>query len=150
MRRAAVLVVLLLAACSSGEGAATGGTGEVVFDGAKGQVRLAVEIADTQDARSRGLMWRSSLPPDTGMVFLWDAPSTTTFWMKDTRIPLSIAFWGQDGSIVTIRDMTPCTTEPCPTYAADAPFVGAAEAATGWFADHGVRVGDTARVLRDG
>jgi uncharacterized membrane protein (UPF0127 family) len=95
-------------------------------------------------------MERTSLAADTGMVFLWETPSTTTFWMKDTRIPLSIAFWGQDGTIVTIREMTPCTADPCPTYAADGPFVGAAEVAKGWFEAHGIETGDKATVLLDG
>src|SRR5690349_7238068 len=58
-----------------------------------GSVPLAVQIARTEDARRRGLMGRRSLAPDAGMAFLFDGPVRNGFWMKDTLIPLSIAFW---------------------------------------------------------
>jgi uncharacterized membrane protein (UPF0127 family) len=77
------------------------------------------------------------------MAFLWDEPVRARFWMKDTRIPLQIAFWDARGRIVAILDMVPCRTEPCPTYRPDRPFLGAAEANAGWFTEHGVAVGDT-------
>jgi uncharacterized protein len=65
-----------------------------------------------------------------------------TFWMKDTVIPLSIAFWDDDGRIVSILDMDPCTEDPCPTYGPDEPFVGAVEVDPGTFERHGVTPGD--------
>ena len=57
------------------------------------------------------------------MAFVWDEPTQGAFWMKDTLIPLSVAFWDEDGRIVGIVDMEPCATEPCPTYASPAPYV---------------------------
>jgi uncharacterized membrane protein (UPF0127 family) len=84
-----------------------------------------------------------TLPADEGMAFLYDAPSTGRFWMKDTVIPLSIAFWDEDGRIVGTADMRPCRDrDPCPTYRAPSPYVGAVEANLGWFDRHGVAVGD--------
>jgi uncharacterized membrane protein (UPF0127 family) len=110
---------------------------------ATGQATLNVTIADTGALRERGLMGRTDLAPDSGMVFLWGSePTTSTFWMKDTLIPLSIAFWDAKRRIVAIREMVPCTADPCPTYGAPVPYVGAAEANAGWFQKQGVKVGD--------
>ena len=92
--------------------------------------------------RARGLMGVEELPRDQGMAFVWDEPSSGTFWMKDTPLPLSIAFWDADGEVIALFDMQPCTTEPCPTYGPDEPFIGAVEANLGWFEEHGVAVGD--------
>jgi uncharacterized membrane protein (UPF0127 family) len=105
-------------------------------------VALTVEAADTEDEREHGLMDRTSLGADDGMVFLFDAPSSGSFWMKDTLIPLSIAFWDEDGRIVGIRDMDPCTADPCPTYGSPEPYVGALEVNQGFFEEHGVVIGD--------
>jgi uncharacterized membrane protein (UPF0127 family) len=62
--------------------------------------------------------------------------------MKNTLIPLSIAFWDEDGRIVGIRDMDPCTADPCPTYGSPDPYVGALEVDQGFFTEHGVVIGD--------
>lgn len=88
-------------------------------------------------------MNRTSLAPSAGMAFLFGTPTTVGFWMKDTLIPLSIAFWDEHGRIVAIDEMTPCTQDPCTTYGPDAPYRGAVEANAGFFAGRGVAVGDT-------
>jgi uncharacterized membrane protein (UPF0127 family) len=103
---------------------------------------LRVEIADDDSSREQGLMGVTHLAADRGMAFVWDAPTDGTFWMKDTVIPLSIAFVDDTGRVVTISEMTPCQADPCPTYAASAPYRTAVEANAGWFADNGVEVGD--------
>ncbi len=76
------------------------------------------------------------------MAFVFDGATTATFWIKDTSIPLSIAFVGQSGRIARIAEMTPCRADPCSTYAGGAPYHLAVEANAGWFADRGVTVGD--------
>jgi uncharacterized membrane protein (UPF0127 family) len=150
MRRVLFLLMLVLpVACSDTAPPAPIARAEVVLEGASGQARLFVEIADTPAERAEGLMGRTSLAADAGMAFLWAEPVTSTFWMKDTKIPLAIAFWAGDGTIVSIREMTPCTADPCATYGADAPFVGAVEANAGYFSEHGIAAGDRAAVLRD-
>ena len=103
-----------------------------------------MQVAADDASRERGLMGVTTLPDNHGMAFTWDSPTDTTFWMKDTLIPLSIAFVDQNGKVVTITEMTPCTADPCTTYAADAPFTMAIEANANWFEDHNVTVGDTA------
>jgi hypothetical protein len=113
-----------------------------------GPVTLHVAIADTDAARERGLQGVTDLSADGGMAFLFDEPTRAAFWMKDTPTPLSIAFWGTNGQIVAMRDMPPCTADPCPTYRSAAPFVGALEARQGFFAGHGVKVGDRIAIVR--
>jgi uncharacterized membrane protein (UPF0127 family) len=110
---------------------------------AAGSVSLRVTVADTDAARRRGLQGVERLDREAGMAFLFDRPSRAGFWMKDTPVPLSIAFWASDGRIVELLDMPPCTTgRRCPTYRPGRPFVGALEANRGFFARHGVEVGD--------
>jgi uncharacterized protein len=117
--------------------------GEVVFAGGD---RLRVRIAETPAERAAGLMHVMALPPNDGMAFVFGGPVTDRFWMKDTLIPLSVAFVAQDGTIVSVSDMDPCTADPCPTYPASGPYTMAVEANLGWFHDHGVGVGGDARL----
>jgi hypothetical protein len=139
----AVVVAVLLAACSADGDAADGGTVPLRISTAEGTATLDVEIADTPDERSEGLSNRTSLAEDGGMAFVWDEPVQARFWMKDTLIPLQIAFWGEDDAVLALFEMIPCEAEPCETYGPDEPFVGAVEANAGWFTEHGVEVGDT-------
>jgi uncharacterized protein len=104
-------------------------------------------VADSDDERERGLMGRTSLPPDGGMVFHFSEPTDAGFWMKDTRLPLSIAFWDGDGRIIAILDMEPCTNDPCPVYRAGATYETALEMRRGWFAEHGVEIGDRVELI---
>ena len=153
MRRAVLLLVLFaLPACSGTPSAApvagsSSPTAEVVVRTDAGERSLSVRVADSEAERERGLMGVGGLPADDGMAFVFDDPVTSTFWMKDTLIPLSIAFVGEDGHILTITEMTPCRTDPCPTYAADGPYTLAVEANAGWFGANGVGVGDEALLL---
>lgn len=108
---------------------------------------ILVEIAATPEERSLGLMGRDFLPTGSGMAFLFDEPSDGGFWMKDTLIPLEIAYWDEGGTIVDIQQMVPCEEEPCERYPAAAPFIGALEVNPGTFADAGIEVGDTIEIV---
>src|SRR5690606_17166645 len=66
-----------------------------------------VEIAATPEVRNRGLMFRESLPPDHGMLFVFEQETTQCFWMKNTPLPLTIAFIDAQGRIINMRDMQP-------------------------------------------
>ena len=140
--RLPALVLLLAVACGSTASSGPGEPAGLSIRTAGGTVTLEVQVADTASERRTGLMGRESLEPYEGMAFVWDEPVETTFWMKDTLIPLSIAFWGVDGRIIAIVDMDPCTADPCPSYGPDEPFVGAVEVGQGTLAAHGVAVGD--------
>jgi uncharacterized protein len=107
---------------------------------------LYVDVADTPEERREGLMGVEDLPDDEGMAFLFDEPVSSTFWMKDTLIPLSIAFVGEDDRVVGVLDMQPCEADPCPSYGVDEPYVLAIEANLGWFREHSVETGDSAEL----
>lgn len=145
MTRAVLVIAILLAGCASATTSAPAGA-KVEFAG--GAATLTVEVADTPTARARGLTGVESLPSDQGMVFIWGTLEDASFWMKDTLIPLSIAFIGDDDTIHTILEMEPCEIEPCRTYEARRPYVMAVEANAGWFAANGIEVGDTADLVR--
>jgi uncharacterized protein len=112
------------------------------------QVEIDVEVADTPQERAVGLMNREELEADGGMVFLVPEPTETSFWMKDTLIPLSVAFWDRGGRIFRILDMAPCRQEPCPFYEPGRPWLGAVEVNRGFFREQGVGVGDRVRLER--
>jgi len=143
MRKTLVLVLLLAAACGSSTTDRASDTATLQVRTASGVRSLDVQVADTTQERATGLMGREDLSPYDGMAFLWTEPVNGSFWMKDTLIPLSIAFWDRDGRIVSIMDMQPCDRDPCPTYGPDTPFVGAVEVAEGDLRRHGIAVGDT-------
>jgi uncharacterized protein len=140
------VVALTVSACSGS--AAPLPTGTAILSTADGAVSVRVEIAEKPDARATGLMGRTALASDAGMAFLFDEPTRGPFWMKDTLIPLSIAFWDEEGRIVAVLDMSPCSADPCPRYQPGSEYVGALEVNVGFFRDHGVAVGDLVRLDR--
>jgi uncharacterized membrane protein (UPF0127 family) len=105
-------------------------------------VTVRLEVAADPAARNRGLMGRPKVPAGTGMVFLYPRDVSEAYWMKDTLVPLSIAFVAADGRVVSVAEMTPCAGDPCPTYAPAGPFRYAVELAAGAFAAAGVDTGD--------
>ena len=117
-------------------------TATVSITNAAGQtVDILVEIADTPAERETGLMGRSALAADSGMLFVFDQDQPLSFWMKDTLIPLSIAFINSKGIIVDIQDMQPLDETP---HHSVAPAKYALEVNQGFFAAQGIQVGDQA------
>jgi uncharacterized membrane protein (UPF0127 family) len=137
----ALLATIVLVACSR----AGAWGGRVAFTTSAGRVRTGpVTVADTPSEREHGLMGVSHLAKDEGMVFLFDGPTRASFWMKDTLVPLSVAFWNRTGTVVDVLDMQPCASDPCPLYAPNGTYTTALEMNLGWFHQHGVRIGDHA------
>lgn len=115
--------------------------------------RAVVELAASRPQHEVGLAGRTTLDPESGMLFLFDATREPDegFWMWRTPVQLDIGFIGSDGVIHGIREMEPCTArsqDDCPRYFAAAPYSAALEMSGGWFARHGVRVGASVRVER--
>ena len=104
----------------------------------KGQ-RIVAEVAATEAARTTGLMNRFSLQPDHGMLFVFRKPEPQAFWMKNTYVPLSIAFIGAAGRILNLDDMAPQTES---THPSRGPALYALEMKKGWFAQHGIEAGE--------
>lgn len=109
----------------------------------KGQ-RVVAEIAATETTRETGLMRRFSLQPDHGMLFVFREPRPQAFWMKNTYVPLSIAFIGADGRILNIEDMAPLTETTHPSLGA---ALYALEMKKGWFAQHAIDAGEPVQGL---
>ena len=108
--------------------------------------RVTAEVAATVETQTMGLMRRFSLQSDHGMLFVFRAPQPLAFWMKDTYIPLSIAFIGADGKILNIEDMAPQTES---THLSHGPAMFALEMKKGWFAQLGIVAGDRVDGLAD-
>ncbi|HEV8718674.1 MAG TPA: DUF192 domain-containing protein [Candidatus Binatia bacterium] len=125
----------LFSACASAA------TPQVVIHPQKGEIiRVSVEIADTPQKRSFGLMYRRDLPESHGMLFLFPREELLSFWMKNTPLPLDIIFINVDHTIVSIaQDTTPFSEKPLPS-GSPAKFV--LEVNGGFCRRHGVTVGD--------
>ena len=103
-----------------------------------GKQKLVVEVVTTPDQRATGLMNRFSLQPDHGMLFVFDRPQPLAFWMKNTYIPLSIAFVDANGAILNIEDMQPQDES---THSSKGNALYAIEMKRGWFAGKQIEAG---------
>ena len=143
----AALLAAAAVACSSAPEPPPGGV-VIRF----GEHDLRAEVAATDSARARGLMFRRRLHANSGMVFLFvpDEPRGG-FWMKNTLIPLSIAFLQRTGQgkyrVLDVLDMQPCRADPCRKYYPDSTYDAAVEASLGWFDRRGVRPGTPAEIV---
>jgi uncharacterized membrane protein (UPF0127 family) len=104
---------------------------------------VVVELASTPEAREQGLMFRESVPDGTGMLFVFGDEAIRGFWMRNTYVDLDIAFMDASYRVVDIQQLEAMDTE---VRDSRAPFMYALEVRRGWLADHGVEVGDVARI----
>lgn len=100
---------------------------------------IRAEVANTEETRRTGLMFRRSMPEDNGMLFTYERPGVQSMWMKNTLLPLSVAFIGRDGRILNIEDMKPQTLD---AHSSDGEAWWSLEMNQGWFAKRGVMKGD--------
>jgi len=105
---------------------------------------IRAEVADNFSSRMQGLMRRTSLPPNGGMLFVFDEDGIQCMWMKNTLIPLSVAFIDARGAIINIADMQPHSEQP---HCAARPARYALEMTQRWFAQRGIRAGARLRGL---
>ena len=113
-------------------------TGTATITGANGTQTYDIEIADDGAEQGYGLMYRRWMPDDHGMAFLFDSDTSGSFYMKNTLLPLTIAFFDSAGQIVRVLDMEPCEAdddsgESCPLYSPEATYRGALEVKQGTF-----------------
>ncbi len=162
---AAALAALALPACSAHRSSGASPTGSPAGDVANpslglpqatltivrsgtNELALHVQIAETDQARATGLMGVKKMSDQAGMAFLFDGPTTESFWMKDTLIPLDIAFWDAQRRIVSTFSMVPCTADPCHLYTPVGEYVGSVEMNAGLLSGRDVKVGDTVQLTR--
>ncbi|MDO8612612.1 MAG: DUF192 domain-containing protein [Dehalococcoidia bacterium] len=149
------LLLALAAACGGGgddskggdDGDATLSTATITLIGGAGKrAELTVELAVTPGERSRGLMFRESLAEERGMLFVFAQETKAGFWMKNTKIPLSIAFIASDGLILETQDMEPLSEE---LHTPARAYRYALEVNQGWFERHGLGLGDRVEIPAD-
>ena len=137
--RAVLLRIALLLACLGGPALAMAQAQRLPTTQLTAGIHLiTAEIAATDPARIRGLMFRQSLPTNHGMLFIFDGKAGHCMWMRNTLIPLSVAFVEDDGSIVNIEDMQPLDER---SHCAKKPVRYALEMTQGWFSQKGVLPG---------
>ena len=103
---------------------------------------LELELARSNEERTRGLMLRTSLPSNAGMLFLFESDEIHSFWMKNTLIPLDIIWLGADSHVVGFEEnVPPCTTALCPLFSINKPSRRALETNAGFVAKNGVQMG---------
>lgn len=134
-----VLAALLCSACMAQEP-------HVVLKGE----RFAVDLAQTPDEQSLGLMFREDLPDDHGMLFIFPREAMRSFWMKNTRIPLDIFYFDKDLQLVSVAENArPCKTRRCPGYPSARPAKYVLELNAGMAAKLGVQPGDVLELRLD-
>jgi uncharacterized protein len=141
-----LVILLSLASCSLG-GNEDIATRHVIFLPVNASLRA--EVADTDAARARGLMHRTNLGENEGMIFYFDQPGYHAFYMFNTRIPLSVIFLNESLRIVDIREMAPCKEQDpsaCPVYAPQAACKYAIEVNQKFVRTYGIKKGDIIRI----
>ena len=103
-----------------------------------GMYRVDAEVASSPEQRELGLMYRQSMAPERGMLFVFDEPGTHCMWMKNTVLPLSVAFLDGDGRILNVEEMAPETED---SHCAVRPARFALEMNRGWFKQKGLKAG---------
>lgn len=137
VRAVLCLIILVLSACSPD--AQTGAFGLRTVDLNVGGTHLKVEVADTPQSLSNGLMYRSALPDEQGMIFILGPAEQASFWMKNTKIPLSIGFIDGNSILKEVHDMQPFDERT--TRSATSDICYAVEVNQGWFQKHHVDPG---------
>ena len=135
MKKISLLLVLWLAASHSAL-AQLGPLPAVQLSA--GMHLIRAEVANSMEARMQGLMYRKEMAQNSGMVFVFEERAAHCMWMKNTLIPLSVAFLDQDGAIINIADMQPHSEQ---SHCASRPARYALEMNKGWFAQRGIKPG---------
>jgi uncharacterized membrane protein (UPF0127 family) len=132
---------LFVSACDNSKGP------KVVIKNSQGkETRITVEIADTPEAREKGLMFREEMPENHGMLFLMPEESIQVFWMKNTPLPLDMLFIDHDWKIVgTIENATPYSTDP---LSINKPSLYVLEVNGGFCSRHGINKGDSVELIK--
>jgi len=105
---------------------------------------LRVEVANSEDARRTGLMFRKQLGESTGMLFVYETEGPWAMWMRNTYVPLSVAFIDRSGRIINIEDMQPLSDD---THQSATAAKYALEVNQGWFRQRGIKPGDRVQGL---
>lgn len=134
--RFAAIVLLTLALAGCGRSTLT-----LHSDDGSATVEVKIEVADSPKEREKGLMNRTTMAEDEGMLFVFTTSEMLSFWMKNTKLPLDILFFDEEGAFVSYAAMQPCTNDPCPVYKSAAKSMYALEVNKGFREAHKIGVG---------
>jgi len=109
-------------------------------------VRVFAEVADDNDERAKGLMFREKLEENNGMIFIFEQENEIAFWMKNTLIPLDIIFIGKNFKIVDIKNAVPCKQDPCQLYKPQKSAQYVLEVNSGFAEKNGIKVNDEVEI----
>ncbi len=116
----------------------------VVLETPNGQVKVEVEVADDEGERATGLMYRTQMDENRGMLFVFENAQPMGFWMKNTLIPLDMIFIDQDQKISSIqKNAIPCQADPCKVYSSSQPALYVLEVNAGFALDKGLQAGQS-------
>ncbi len=115
---------------------------EIIIKGKK----IKVEIADTELQREKGLMYRTGLDENSGMLFVYPDSSIRSFWMKNTLIPLDIVFINENLEIVDIKNTLPCSSEPCSVYTSSLPAKYVLEVNSGFSERNNISIAESVSI----
>ncbi len=132
MRFFSFFLPLLLLSCTMVPSSHEGRT-KITLQSGEEEIPLWVEIADDPSEQEHGLMERTVLPQDEGMLFIFSEQRMLSFWMKNTLIPLDILFFDASGIFINVQTMDPCKTDPCAIYSSDKLATYALELSAGFY-----------------
>ncbi len=108
--------------------------------------KIVIDLADSEEERSKGLMFRTSLKENAGMLFIFENPSVQAFWMKNTLIPLDMIFIDENKMIINIETALPCTSDPCQIYTSKRPALYVLEVNAGFAEKNNIATGDEVEI----
>ncbi len=133
-----LMIAVLSLSCAAGAQAQNVHFGSTQLSA--GMHLIKAEVAANDAERQQGLMFREKMANNAGMVFVFDAPATQCMWMKNTLLPLSVAFIDANGRILNIEDMKPQTLD---SHCSKGQVVYALEMNLGWFKQKNIKPGST-------
>lgn len=121
---------------------------KIILQAEDEEIPVFVEIADDPDEQQVGLMNRTELPENQGMLFVFSEPRILTFWMKNTLIPLDVLFFDAEGNFTNVQTMDPCKADPCATYSSSELARYALEVNGGFAGEKGIGDGWSLRSIK--
>ena len=134
-----MLLLILLVSCAKN---INNNFSEIAIDNGKNLIKIKVEIADDNEERMKGLMFRQRIDENEGMFFIFANEEYRTFWMKNTLIPLDIIFIDENFGIIDIKNAVPCKEEPCALYKSSKPARYVLEVNENFTMNNNVKIGD--------
>jgi uncharacterized membrane protein (UPF0127 family) len=138
MKKSIALAAVLLCACALAQPAQAPQMNLPRVQLSAGMHLIDAQVAATPEQRETGLMFRKEMPQQEGMLFVFDLPAQQCFWMKNTVLPLSVAFVADDGTVVNTDEMAPLTLD---SHCSAKPVRYVLEMNKGWFAKKGIKPG---------